>query len=274
VRISGIDEIEASTGYGPIYAPSAGSYAADVEVPNIRVGPRNENRTLIGAPVTNQVVAWLDARAASEITKTTPYVTVSGPPMEFYEPKLSTNPVPLLKLPLAFFGSTTPDLLDNATHGHRVFIRNVTFFEGTYDVSDDQTAATPLQFLFDTGAPVTIVSQSLGMALGLDLSSTTKPPTQDCYTTTPGMEGWTIDSVEFKSYDPVFGGSYTIENAVVCVDDTGSRITAQYANPTPPPASKKVDAVIGLNLFDHVPILVNLPEGYVGIMPEPDRETG
>jgi hypothetical protein len=268
IRISGLDEVDPTSLWGPINAPGA-SYGADVELPGIRIGPRNINATLMGAPVTNRVVAEIDGRPASAITRG-PYPggSVTGPDMQFYEPKLPSNPVPTLKLPLAYFGSTTPSALDNATRDQRVFIRNVRFKNGGNEVSDDQTVPAPRQFLFDTGAPPTIISTSMATNLGLSYLSPNLA-TEDCFTTQAGNEGFVIDEVTFSSFDPTYGGTYTITNAVVCVDITGTRITTNYPNPTPPPGGKLVDAVIGLNLFDHVPILVNLPEGYLGIMPPP-----
>ncbi len=187
--------------------------------------------------------------------------------MDFWMPGDAAVPVPTLKLPLARFGSTTP-AYDNATRDQRVFLRNLTFTNGSNVVTDDQSAPNPYQFLFDTATRPTIIDGSLATALGLNWNAASGGGTVDCFeqSSEPGNEGFEITSVELKSYDASGSGTYKVAPAVVCVDVRGTQIITQYPNPSPPPAVLEVDAVIGANLFVHVPILVNLPQGYVGIL--------
>ena len=59
-----------------------------------------------------------------------------------------------------------------------------------------------------------------------------------------------------------------VNNAEVCVDVGGSIISTHYPDPANPTApARKVDAVIGSNLFDQAEILWDGPHRTIGILP-------
>lgn len=257
VRVNGLGAIDPGSLGAPIGSPFA---AAQASVGNIVVGPRtNVPITLVGAPVANQVLALLDYTTP---VSRGPYpfpVPDAGPTqtnnniadgfaITFFTPGNAAIPTPEIQLSLERFGSTTPSLIDAASNGQRYLLRNVAFAEGAAVLDDDPSAPTPLNFFYDTGTTPTIIS--MGMANALGLSGT---GTFGCL----GLSGngHVIDSVRMTGA----GGTYTVNNASVCVDTSGDLINT-FVGP-----NQEVDAVIGSNLFDQVPVLFDGPGNRLGI---------
>jgi hypothetical protein len=269
--MNGLAAINPSTLVAPIGAHGTVG-GAQAEVLGIRVGPASppqradRGATLIGAPVANVVLALIDN--ATTVSRG-PYdfcggCYAEGPDITFYMPTDAGIPTPDLELPLERFGSTAPALLDNATNGQKYFLNNVLFRDGAYAVMDDPTAAQPFRFWFDTGAPPTIISSRMALALGLDLSA---GGTFDCFQGTgkEGNEGYVIDQVAFAGTTTSGVGSYVINNASVCVDVRDEELRQRYPDPSVP-GGVLLDAQIGANLFMHVPILFNGVSDKLGIV--------
>lgn len=266
VRLNGLSAIDAATLNVPL-GPHGTSGGAQAEVPDIRVGIRAGNASLIGAPVANAVVALIDNSAT--VTRG-PYpfcggCYAEGPDITFYMPTDAGVPVPDLQLPLERFGSSAPALLDNATNGQKYFLNDVLFRHGANAVMDDRAAAQPYRFWFDTGAPPTIINVRMANALGIDLSA---GGSFDCFTGTgkEGNEGYVIDHIAFVGTASGGVGTYAVDHASVCVDVRDEELRQRYPDPNNPSAGIKLDAVIGANLFMHVPILFDGKNNKLGIM--------
>jgi len=147
----------------------------------------------------------------------------------FYQPNDARIPAVETSLRLEPFGN--PVSADGATAGHRYWLRNVTFQDGTRTVSDQEGT---LNFFFDTGTNLTIVNNAIAARLGL----ASKPASFDCFR--GQQNGYYIDSVTMAGTR----GDYRINNVSICVkEDT---ITVG-------------DAVIGTNFFDRVQIVIDGP---------------
>ena len=257
VRVNGLGAIDPAGLGAPIGSPFADAQAS---VGNVVVGPRTSVPiTLVGAPVANQVLALLDYTTP---VSRGPYpfpVPDAGPTqtnnniadgfaIQFFQPGDAGIPTPEIQLTLERFGSTAAALTDSATNGQRYLLRNVAFTEGAAVLNDDQSAATPLNFFYDSGTTPTIIS--MGMANDLGLTGT---GTFGCLGLTGN--GYVIDSVKMSGS----GGAYTVNNASVCVDTTGNLIDT-FIGP-----NREVDAVIGSNLFDQVQVLFDGPGNRLGI---------
>lgn len=277
VRINGLATVDASTLEAPI-GPYGNTDGAQAEVLDVRVGPANvSNRsdpgaTLIGAPVANQVLALIDF---TDVVTRGPYcegtscADLEAPNIQFFMPS-DQVPQPGIQFQLERFGSTDPSLVDGATKGQKYFIRNVAFGHGQELVTDDQTVDEPLAFFYDTGAPRTLINTELAAALGLQQSSDGRftSGTVECWSDVPGMAGYALDRITLFAATPG-NGAYTIENAVVCVDErTTPEIRQMYADPHTG-TIRRVDAVIGTNLFMYLPILFDGPGNTLGIVGQP-----
>jgi hypothetical protein len=222
---------------------------------------------LVGTPVTNKVVARIDY--TNKITKgpwtfaAAPF-TITAPDIQFYQAGDPSIPIPTLTLFLEGFGSAAT----NATGwvDQRYFLQNVTFTKGSSSVYDEQTLTNPKRFLFDTATTFTVISQTMANLLGANPASPDMGA--GCSSNNPA------NFVQLDSFRVVGMNSskqlatYKINNCEVCVDVAGTVIKTNYqdpANPTGPP--RKVDAVIGSNLFDQVKVLWNGPNRSLGILP-------
>lgn len=273
VRLNGLSAIDESTLDAPI-GPYGTAGGAQSEVAAIRVGPASPPQrpdlgvTLIGAPVANEVVALIDNTAT--VTRG-PYAFCGGcyavgPDITFYMPSDGSIPVPDVQWPLERFGSTAPALLDGATNGQKYFVNDVFFQHGANIVMYDPTAAQPFRFWYDTGAPPTIINVRAANALGIDLSL---DGSFDCFIGAGkgGNEGYVIDRVALVGSTPGGGtGTYAVENVSICVDIRDEELRQTYPDPNDPSVGIKLDAVIGANLFVHVPILFDGKNNVLGIV--------
>ena len=277
VRINGLAAVDAASLEAPL-GPYGSTGGAQAEVLDVRVGPANvSNRydpgaTLIGAPVANEVLALINF---TDVVTRGPYcegtycANLQAPNIQFFMPE-DQVPDPGLVLQLERFGSTDPSLVDGATKGQKYFIRNVAFGHGQEVVTDDQTVDAPLAFFYDTGAPRTLINTELAAALGLQRSTNGRftGGVEECWEEIPGNEGYAVDRITLFGATPG-SGAYTIENAVVCVDErTTPEIRQMYDDPHTG-TIRRVDAVIGTNLFMYLPILFDGPGNILGIVGQP-----
>jgi hypothetical protein len=275
VRVDGLSAIDPTTLLAPI-GPYGAADGAQGEVLDVRVGPASPPQrpdlglTLIGAPVANEVVALIDNTVT---ISRGPYAfcngcDAEGPDITFYMPTDVGIPVPAIQLPLERFGSTDPALLDGATNGEKYLLNGAVFEHGGNTVQHDPTAVQPFRFWFDTGAPPTIINVRMATALGIDLST---DGSFDCWTVAgkEGNEGYVIDRISLLGSASGGAGTYTVENASVCVDVRDEELRQMYRDPNDPSVVVKLDAVIGANLFTHVPILFDGVNNTLGIIGQP-----
>jgi len=252
VRINGVGAVDPVHLLQATLGPPGSPSAAQAEVAGVTVGPRiidplpnGWRPTLIGAPVANNVLAAIDY--TTSVTRG-PYSfgSVTAPDITFFLPGDTGIPTPEVVLDLDRFGSTSP-ALDGTQRGEHYLLRNVSF-DNNGHTADDQNPLDPLNFFFDTGTTPTIISSNMANRLMIDL---TTPGAFDCLGGTGN--GYAIDSITMTGA----GGNYVIGNASVCVSDAS--ITTFIA------PGQRVDAVIGSNLFDQVPVLFDGPGNTLGI---------
>jgi hypothetical protein len=242
IRINGLNRQDPSNCGVPMGGPSS-AFPAQVEVTGIATQPYTVDATLIGCAVINQLVAHINYRQIIDIPTCAGLATPeSGPYIDFYLPGDAGIPAPDLILTLERFGNTTST--DGSTVGQLYWLRNVVFQNGNNVVTDDQGAADPFDFLFDTGTTLTIVNDRMAGLLAL-------PPGGGSFGCHGGTNnGYVIDSVTVVGSD----GSYRIDNANICWRESaivGSNI---------------VDAVIGSNFFSQVEIILDGPNNALGII--------
>jgi hypothetical protein len=272
VRLNGLSAIDETTLNAPI-GPYGEAGGAQGEVRDVRVGPASPPQrpdlevTLIGAPVANEVVALIDNTVT---VSRGPYAFcggcyAEGPDITFYMPTDLGIPVPAIQLPLERFGSTDPALLDGATNGEKYFLNDVVFEYGANTVIYDPTATQPFRFWYDTGAPPTIINVRMATALGIDLAI---GGSFDCFKGAgkEGNEGYVVDRVAFVGSASGGMGTYAVENASICVDVRDEELRERYPDPNDPTVGIKLDAVVGANLFTHVPILFDGANSTLGIL--------
>lgn len=224
----------------PFGAPTD-QFPAQAEVTNVDLRPQGVEVTGIGAPVINQVVAHIDYTQSITDRTDCGGLAVTGPYIDFYSPTDLGIPSPDLVLQLERFGSAGTGG-DGSTVGQRYWLRNVVFQNGSNLVSDDQSAPNPFNYLFETATTITIINDRVAGALGLSSGT----GTFSCLN--GSNNGYVLDSVTMTG----LGGSYRIENANICWQD--SAITAGLT-----------DAVIGSNFFDQVQIILHGPDNVLGI---------
>jgi hypothetical protein len=242
VRINGLNmqnPVDCTLPMGPPSSPSP----AQVEISNIATQPYAVDATLIGAAVINQVIAHIDYQQIINVPPCAEFGTpASGPSIDFYLPGDSGIPTPDLVLALERFGNLIST--DGSTVGQGYWLRNVIFQDESNVVADDQSAADPIDFHFDTGTTLTIVNDRMAGLLALLPGA----GTFNCFGGT--NNGYIIDSVTMIGAD----GTYRIDNANICWQE--SEIVGSHI----------VDAVIGSNFFDQVQIVLDGPNNTLGII--------
>jgi hypothetical protein len=227
------------------------------------------NYMLVGTPVTNKVVARIDY--TNKITRgpwtflAAPF-TVTAPDIQFYQPGDPNIPIPTLTLFLEGFGSAAAN--PTGTTDQRHFLQNVTFTKGSANVYDEQTTANPKRFLFDTGTTFTVINQAMANLLGANPANPTPGAGCSSNNTANFVQLDSITVVGMNSSNQL--ATYKINNIEVCVDVAGTVIkpSSSYPDPANPTGPwRKVDAVIGSNLFDQVKVLWNGPNRTLGILP-------
>ncbi|MGR9053136.1 MAG: aspartyl protease family protein [Gammaproteobacteria bacterium] len=282
VRLNGFNSLS-STLTAPYGLPGTSS-GAEAHSNVLRVAPRNETVAvnepvasgsgfvpvyyiLTGTPVANKVVAKIDY--TTPVTKGSwnfgTAFNITAPDIRFYQPSDSGIPTPTLTLFLEGFGSTAAN--PNGTTDQRHFLQNVTFSKGGNSVYDSQTLTNPKRFMFDTGTTFTVISQAMAAALGANPAS--PDPTAGCSSNNQ-VNFVQLDSIEVVGMNNSKQlATYRINNAEVCVDVAGTVIksTSTYPDPANPSVQRKVDAVIGANIFKKAKILWNGPRRTVSLLP-------
>lgn len=225
------------------------------------------NFNLMGAPVTNKVLARIDF--TNMITRG-PWTflpndfTISAPASEFFLPGAPGIPAPSMTLFTEGFGSAAAS--NTGTTDQRHFLQNVTFSNGSANVFDNQGVSNPVRFVFDTGTAFTVISQAMANTLGASPANPNPAVGCSSLNTANFVQLDSITIVGMNSADQL--STYRINDAEVCVDVGGTVITTNYedpANPTGPP--RLADAVIGTNLFDQSELLWDGPRRTLGILP-------
>lgn len=249
VRLNGLGRRDAAG--VPEDAPG-GARSAEVQLTNVsaQLGSTLSNQaqdlTLIGTNVLRNLVTRIDNTNSPpnipEITHVNGYAD-----LQFFDPGDSAIPTPQIKLNLEGWpgvGIQPPKYL----------IENMRWQE-VCEVADDTTNTDPLplQFFFDTGSAFTAIGDRLANALSLPASGDF-----DCFSLGDQL-GHIIDRVTMTGT----GGSYTINNALVCwepnpVDPTDSLIKIQVRG-------RLVDAVIGASFFSQVELLLDGPNSTLGV---------
>ena len=239
LRINGLNTRLPSGGV-PM-GPPGSEFPAQADISSIAVKPEAVDVTLIGAPVANRVVAYIDyTRSVTDAPCCG--VSVTGPHIDFFLPAAPGIPAADLNLTLEAFGSTVST--DGATAGQRYWLRNVVFQNGDNVVADLPAAADPFDFLFDSATTLTVVNNRTAGSLGL----ASMTASFSCYGGT--NNGYVIDSVTMFGA----GGTYRINHASICWQESA------IGTPT------IVDAVIGSNFFDQLQIIVDGPGSRLGII--------
>lgn len=228
------------------------------------------NYMLVGAPMLNKILARIDY--TTDVTRgpwtfAAPF-TITSPDIQFYRPGASGIPAPNLTLFGQGFGAV--HTVPTGTSDQRPFLQNVTFTNTvgatTNNVFDNQSTSNPVRFLYDTGTTFTVISSAMATTLGAMPASPN-----------PAARCSSLNQANFVTLDliTVVGmnagnqlARYEVNNPEVCVDVANTVIIVDYtdpANPTGP--KKKVDAVIGANLFDQAKILWDGPKLTIGILP-------
>lgn len=239
IRINGLNA--RLPGGGIPMGPPGSASPAQADISSIAVKPEAVDVTLIGAPVANRVVAYIDyTRSVTDAPCCG--VSVTGPYIDFFLPGDPGIPAADLNLTLEPFGGTVST--DGATVGQRYWLRNVVFQHGDKVVADHPAAADPIDFLFDTGTTLTIVNNRVAGMLELAPGG----GSFNCYGGT--RNGYVIDAVTLFGT----GGTYRIDHPSICWQESA------IMTPT------VVDAVIGSNFFDQVQLVVDGPGNRLGII--------
>ena len=250
MRIWGLSVVDFSTGGAPLDTPEA-------EVDNLLVRPAAIAANLIGGPVTNNVIAYIDY--TNQISHS--FVLLPGADTTFYEPSAAGIPAPLYELQLQRFGPTTP-AIDGATRGSLYSLVDFAFVNnGSVVATGDvlplpDTSSREAKVFFDTGNTTTQITLPMATALGIDPSGTPDA------TVNIGLAGggvltlpcFTISNAEFTG----IGGhyKYAIASPLVCISDAPAFAL---------PQSNPHDVILGTNFFEQTQILWNGPGDKIGM---------
>jgi hypothetical protein len=247
--LNGLGAVDPVTLGAPI-GPQGSAGQAQGEVPGITVGVRNFPLSLMGAPVTNSILAFVDY--STIVSRTYSFGTIQAPDITFFNIGEAGIPTPLLELELERFGTTGINA-SGALEGQRYLLRNITLSNGASSANDQS-----FRFFYDSGTDLTIIGNTVASALGLVPGG----GTFNCFGGT--NNGYTISSAAMAA---IGGGTFTVNGARVCWQDSA---IDTFVSP-----GVRVDAVLGQNLFDDVPHLINGPGNRLGIglatesVPEP-----
>jgi len=223
-----------------------GARPAEVQLTSVNAQLGPTDLTLIGTNVLRNLVTRIDNTASPpnvpEITHVNGYAD-----LRFFNPGDSAIPVPQISLSLE-------DWPGVGIQPPKYLIENMRWQEACA-VADDTTNTdpVPLQFFLDTGTAFTAIGDRLANALSLPASGDF-----DCFSAGDQL-GYIIDRVTMTGT----GGSYTINNALVCwepnpVDPLDPLIEIRVRG-------RYVDAVIGASFFSQVEILLDGPNSALGV---------
>lgn len=250
VRVWGLAVVTPSG--APLSTPEA-------EVAGVLVEPAPITANLIGAPVANNVLAYIDY--TNEINNSS--ILVPGADMTFYEPGAAGAPVPLYELQLQRFGSTTPSTIGGFTRGELYSLVDFSFTNNGNSVGTGDLLTLPdsstreARVFFDTGNTTTQITRPMAASLGINLDIDTPDDTVELQApggTIETVPCYAISSAGFSS----IGGNYVyaIASPLVCVSDR-SAFALPQSNPH--------DVIIGTNYFEQTQILWNGPGDTVGL---------
>ena len=232
VRIDGLNAGTIAGGYPIGQQGTPGE--AEAEVGSIHVENSTNPRTLIGAPVANNVEAYIDYTTL--ITRSTLTETYTGPDMVF-----SNEDIPFgadVMLPLVFGSVPSPNPYAWDV-GARYLMSSLSFNYG----SNSENSGI---FLYDTASNVTLITPSIAGALGLSGS-----PDFSVYHNQSGawLDGFYLTSITMAGTG---GNTFEVLGAPVLVTLTDLDL-------------KGGDALIGSNLFSQTRLLFDGKEGTLGI---------
>ena len=194
---------------------SAGGYAAVVEM---------------------QGVTYDLSPLAPGLIVTLPDVRFAAPGTSLFPASGTTNPV---RIPLTLTGSDNHYNPGNEiTESPIPIVNNVSVSQGSVSVGNQQ-------FLFDTGAQISVISTALAAALGLDLN---QPAFTEIVSGASGqttLKGFVISSLTLPQSG---GGTLTFTNVPVFVTDPGSGFAG----------------ILGMNLFNTATAMVYDPYSSAG----------
>jgi hypothetical protein len=248
VRLNGLGATvqEGTNILSPIQEPGS-AFGAQVEVSGVAVGPEPlVDITLIGAPVANEIAALIDY--TTPVTRAVSIGSFVGPDITFMQSADADAFTTDVELELTPFG-TVGENAAGEDRGERYYLRDVAL-----NLGGASALGTSYDLFWDSGTNVTLVSNAIALALGLDLG------TPDFTGIVGGqtLSGFTLDSIIMSG----LGGAYTVMNAQIFVD------------PSLVPFGGAADAIIGSNLFSQTSLLFNGPGNTLGIgvtsVPEPE----
>lgn len=259
VRIWGLEAFRQDQGI-PIDTPQA-------EIKNVRVRPDDFRAdffasALIGAPVANRVIAYIDFKRV--VARRLFGRILKAPDIRFYAQGDSSIPKVLYEIELKRFPSYRPgpSTRDQATRGQRYFVQNVVFKNGGRTVSGSTANSQPalqMKVLFDTGTTTTQITRSLALALGINPDLPCKSPkcrkfrTQDVSGRASNLVCYEIDRVEIISKNRAY--KYVISSPKVCVNPSVSNNAFGGGSL----------AILGTNYFEKTKILINGPNNSLGM---------
>jgi hypothetical protein len=227
----------------------------EFEFHNVNLNEQPDLPTLLGGPVPNQVVAYIDYT----ITVTRSFTngsteTVKGPAITFFDPSDPSIPEPLFSANVELIGSTIPSSPTTIGKGPRPLLRNTRFVnttDGTTHSVESPASPTTIpsgkKFLIDTGNSTTQIGQNLAEALGIDYENAVPVDTITIGGKT--LKGFKIDRFEIHAANG--SDKYEINEPLVFV--------------WPEPTRFGVDANIGGNFFEQTQLLVDLPGSQIGL---------
>jgi hypothetical protein len=255
VRVWGLNDVDPVDLGAPLDDPAA--EVEDIGVDTVPVG----TPTLIGAPVTNHILAFIDY--ANTVTRG-PYFGdwyATGPTIYFFNPGDPGIPTPPMSADLVPFGSTAP-APNGTSRGQRYYIADMRF------ENDGNTAdSTTFDFLFDTGNTTSQVTEAVALALGIDLVNDLPDDTVCIGGSGPAcdggdlLNGYIVDRMAIRASPGLW--EYVINNPLIFVK--------------PPPAfGGAADGNIGTNYFETTQVLFDGPGAQLGLYkrvwaPEPGR---
>jgi hypothetical protein len=250
IRIWGLQAVDPVGLGAPLDFPEA-------EVPTVK--PRilgDSALTLIGAPVANQVVTYIDYTTPVSRNFTFPVICAEGAAVSFF-PDVNEAPAPLFSTDLEAFGATGPSIIDGATLGQRWYMTDMRFVRGSNVAEagtlDEHAADGVWRVLYDTGTRVTQVTTDFAeIGLGIDLLS------DPVDATLGNLNGYRIDKMEIDANDG--SRSYVLENPLVFV--------RRPASPGAPPDAAfggAADAILGSDTFQTTQVLIDGPSDQLGL---------
>ena len=228
---------------------------APLDSPEVEIGAVNlfedpgwSGPTLLGGPVTNHMIAYIDYSIT--VTRTYSWGNEIAPAISFFSDSFDPSiPAPLYYVKLEPFGSIDTSSETLTGKGQRYYIRGMRFKNGSQTVESPASGpiATPNRFLYDTGNRTTQISEVLASDLGI----TTSTPVDETKVLDGVLtKGYIIDRIEIDAGNG--SNTYVINDALVFVK--------------PPPAfGGAADANIGSNFFETTQMLFDGPLSRLGL---------